>query len=290
MTGDRLHDRIIDQFSYRGEHADIWKAFDRVIEADAFLNLGYSTWYQPHILGSSQRRLAAKIATELVPCLSDRADGRLLDIGCGRGGPTIEMAETLDLTVTGVDLVPFNVAMARANSMDSRISAEFLVGDAARLPIATASVASCTAIDSIVYVPNKITAFEELARVLEDDGVLALSDLLVSDEASQDGMDAVTDFAEAWDMPPLTTVGQYLTDLDNAGFSIKNVQDITANSVGRFHTWTTLYLMLDVYARNFVKWLFARWDIDRQAITEQIRCAHRALPHLKHLLVHATHL
>lgn len=290
MRSDRLYDRITDQFSYRGEHADIWKTFDRVIEADAFLNLGYSTWYQPHILGSSQRRLAAKIASELAPCLPDRADGRLLDIGCGRGGPTIEVAEALDLTVTGVDLVPFNVAMARANAIDSGISAEFLVGDAARLPIATASVAGCTAIDSIVYVPNKITVFEELARVLEDDGVLAVSDLLVSDETSRSGMDAVADFAEAWDMPPLTTVEQYLTDLEHAGFSIKNVQDITANSVGRFRRWTSLYLMLDAYATSIVEWLFTRWGVDRQAVTEQVRSAYRALPYLKHLLVYATHL
>lgn len=290
MTGDRLHDRITDQFSYRGEHADIWKALNRVLETDAFLNLGYSTWYQPHVLGSSQRRLAAKIATELAPCLPERRDSRLLDVGCGRGGPTIELAEKLDISVTGVDLVPFNVSLARANATNRRISPEFLVGDATQLPIATASVACCTAIDSMVYVPNKITAFEELARVLEDDGVLALSDLLVSDETNRGEMDAVTDFAEAWDMPPLLTVEQYLTDLDHAGFSVKTVQDITANSIARFRRWTTLYLMLDIYATSVVEWLFARWGIDRQAVTEQIRATHRALPHLKHLSIYATHL
>jgi SAM-dependent methyltransferase len=194
------------------------------------------------------------------------------------------------MAVTGVDLVPFNVAMARANAMDSGTSVEFLVGDAARLPIATASVAGCTAIDSIVYVPNKSTAFEELARVLEDDGVLAVSDLLMSDDASRSGTDAIADFAEAWDMPPLTTVEQYLTDLDHAGFSVETVHDITANSVGQFRKWTTLYLMLDTYATSVVEWFFARWGVERQAVTEQVRCAHRALPHLKHLLVYATHL
>ena len=289
MVDDGLHERITDQFSYRGEHADIWKAFDRVLDTDAFLNLGYSTWYQPHFLGSSQRRLAAKIATELVPRLPDQETGRLLDIGSGRGGPTITLAESLNATVTGVDLVAYNVATARANAAAREIPVEFLVGDATRLPIATASVAGCTAIDSIVYMPNKAVVFEEVARVLKDDGVLVVSDLLMRDDASRGATDAVADFAAAWDMPPLTTVDQYLAYLEHAGFTIEDVQDITANSVGRFRKWTTLYLVFDAHAPNLVERLLARWGVDRQTVTDQVRDAHRALPHLRHFLVYATH-
>lgn len=289
MTGDRLHERITNQFSYRGEHADIWTAFDRVLNTDAFLNLGYSEWYQPHVLGSSQRRLAAKIGAELAPRLPDRETIHLLDIGSGRGGPTIGLAETVDVTMMGIDLVPYNVATARANAAAREIPVEFLVGDATRLPIATASVAGCTAIDSIVYMPNKVTIFKELARVLKDDGVLAVSDLLLRDNASRSATDAVADFAAAWDMPLLTTVDQYLAYLKYAGFAIEDVQDITANSVGRFRKWTTLYFVLDAHAPSLVERLLTRWGMDRQAVTDQIRDAHRALPHLRHFLIYATH-
>lgn len=240
MADEGLHRRIADQFSYRGEHAAIWKAFDQILETDAFLNLGYSPWYQPHVLGASQRRLAVKIATELAPRLPTGEPVRLLDVGCGRGGPTIELATALNVTVTGLDLVPYNVAQARANAADREISPEFIVGDAARLPIRTASVRGCTAIDSIVYVPNKAAVFEELARVLKAEGVLAVSDLLMSAGANGAATDAVTAFAAAWDMPPLTTIDQYRASLEHAGFAIDNVQDITANSVGRFRKWTTL--------------------------------------------------
>ena len=288
MTSDSLHDRITDQFSYRGEQADIWRGFDLLLDTESFLNMGYSRWYQPLFLGSSQRRLAAKVATELEPRLPDSEDVQLLDVGCGRGGPTIELAEKLHVPAIGVDLVPFNIATAYTNAADHGHPAAFLVGDATRLPIATTSVSVCTAIDSLVYIPNKPSAFAELARVLEPDGVFAVSDLLTSSTIGAAEADVITDFAEAWDMPPLSNVDQYLTDLEHAGFTIDTVQDITANSVGRFRKWTGLVLFLNAYADGIVERALSRRGIDRQAVIDQIRRAHRALPHLRHLLVTAT--
>lgn len=289
MTGKDLRERIRRQFSYRGEHAEIWRAFEPVLDTAAFLNIGYSPWYLPHVLGSSQRRLAAKIASELAARLPDRTDKRLLDVGCGRGGPTLELAERVGASTTGVDLVGYNVATARQHAKDREIPAEFLVGDATRLPIEPASIAGCVAIDSIVYVPEKDAVFGELARVLEDDvGVLAVSDLLTRNDPDRAAADAVEDFAATWDMASLSSVDRYLTTIEGAGFAIEDVWDITANSTGRFRTWTGLYLALDEHTRGFIEKLFARWGVDRKSAAEQIRAAHRALPHLRHVVVYAT--
>lgn len=89
-------------------------------------------------------------------------------------------------------------------------------------------------------------------------------------------------------MPLLSTVDQYLTDLEHAGFTIDTVQDITANSIGRFQKWTSLFLFLDTYAEEIIERLLTHWGMDRQVVSEQIRRAHRALAHLRHLLVTAT--
>lgn len=289
MTGNDLRERIRRQFSYGGEHAEIWRAFEPVLDTAAFLNIGYSPWFLPHVLGSSQRRLAANIATELAARLPDRTDNRLLDVGCGRGGPTLELAETVGATTTGVDLVRYNVAAARRNAKDRGVPAEFLVGDATRLPIEPASIAGCVAIDSIVYIPGKDAVFGELARVLEDDGgVLAVSDLLTRNDPDRAAADAVEDFAATWDMAALSSVERYLTTVERAGFAVDDVRDITANSTGRFRKWTALFLGLDEHARGFVDKLFDRWGVDREAVAEQIRAAHRALPHLRHVVVYAT--
>lgn len=100
MTNDPLHKRVRAQFSYRGSHADIWTAFDTVLDTQEFLNLGYSPWYLPHFFGSSQRRLTRKIGSELTARLAVTDGVRLLDVGCGRGGPAIHFEDALGFDVT----------------------------------------------------------------------------------------------------------------------------------------------------------------------------------------------
>lgn len=87
MSSDRFHEHVRGQFSYQGSRADIWRVFDTVLNTREFLNLGYSPWYLPHVVGSSQRRLARNIGTGLAARLPVTEDVRLVDVGCGRGGP-----------------------------------------------------------------------------------------------------------------------------------------------------------------------------------------------------------
>ncbi|MFB6079448.1 MAG: class I SAM-dependent methyltransferase [Haloferacaceae archaeon] len=291
MSRDGLSDRIADQFSYRGERADVWRAFDRVLDTDRFLNLGYSPWYLPHVVGSSQRRLAARIGADLARRRpgSGSWDGpaRLLDVGCGRGGPSIHLADDHAFDVTGIDLVPYNVATAADNAARAGVPATFVVGDATALPFGDDTFAVCTAIDSLVYVPEKPAAFAEIERVLGADGLVAASDLVVRDDPDPSARAAVDAFADAWDMPPIPTTDRYRRALADAGLAVEAVRDVSPNSTGRFRRWTRPYLALADRADGVVDRLLERWDLDAATITEQVRLAHAALPHLRHVIVYA---
>lgn len=289
MDADSLPERIADQFSYRGDRADIWRAFDLIFETDAFLNLGYSARGQPHVLGSSQRRLVQVVGSTVATELPDTEGVRLLDVGCGRGGPAIYLADRYGFRVVGVDLVPYNVARATANASNSDVDAEFVVGDATRLPIAPDSCRVCTAIDAVVYLPDKWAVFSEIHTALGAGGIAVLSDLVIRPEVSEADRNAVAAFADAWDMPPLVTVEKYRRLLDDTDFDVRAVVDISSHSVGRFRKWTTLYLTLvgSPLRKPLVRWLDAN-DLDVAVITDQVRSAHEALPHLRHVLVTAT--
>src|SRR6056297_1319666 len=155
MTADRLRTRITEQFSRRGKRADIWRVFDLALDTNAYLNLGYSAWYQPHFVGECQRRLATAIGQRLAARLPATEGVRLLDVGCGRGGPTVHLAERFGFSTTGVDLVPYNVARARENARERDADAEFVVGDATRLPFASGSLPACVGLDAFVYLPDR---------------------------------------------------------------------------------------------------------------------------------------
>lgn len=280
MADDRLRGRITAQFSDRGERADIWRALGLVVETDAFLNLGYSEWYRPHILGG-QRRLVTVVGQRLSERLPATEGTALLDIGCGRGGPASHLSDRFGFDVRGVDLVAYNVARARENAPQG----EFVVGDATRLPFQPGSMAACTAIDVLVYLPDRRAVLAELADVLEPGGVVVVTDLVRRPDANR-AQETVADFADAWDMPPPGTVADDKRALESAGFEVCAVEDITAHSVGQFRTWTTLFLSL--YATplgRLLDRLLARKGVDPATVVGQIRRAHEALPALGHALV-----
>jgi 2-polyprenyl-3-methyl-5-hydroxy-6-metoxy-1,4-benzoquinol methylase len=54
------------------------------------------------------------------------AETRLLDVGCGAGGPALRLAETIGLTVVGVDILAEGIAtatqLARERGLEGRAS------------------------------------------------------------------------------------------------------------------------------------------------------------------------
>ena len=81
----------------------------------------------------------------------------LLDIGCGRGGPGLKIAEQLDLKLIGID--PVKEAVEQAQAFQSHFNltypATFQVGEFYDLPVPNASADAVIAVDSLWTVPNK---------------------------------------------------------------------------------------------------------------------------------------
>ena len=286
MDQNSLRERIIDQFSYRGKRADIWRAFDLLLETDEFLNLGYSEWYQPHVFGSSQRRLVTEVGSRIESYPPGTDGVRLLDIGCGRGGPAIHLTNRFGSRVTGLDLVPYNIERATENARGKQAETEFVVGDATKLPFATDSFTACTAIDALVYLPDRNSVFAGVADVLEPKGVFVVSDLVMRSDVSETERRVVDSFADAWYMPSIGTVEQYKAALDDSNLELETVENITGHSVGRFRKWTSLYLqLLRSPTRSLLERLYRAYDLDPTGITEQVKAAHRALPFLQHVVL-----
>ena len=299
MTDPDLARRIADQFSGRGKRADIWRGFDAFLDTDAFLNLGYSPRYGSHLLGSPQDRLANLVVAEVTrhhrrfepDGRSATRAGTLLDVGCGRGGPTSRLAEQTPFDVVGIDLVAENVERARdatatpfGKGADTGVPS-FLIGDATRLPFRTGAFSALVAVDSLVYVPAIERAFDEFSRVLADGGVGVVSDL-VADGGGDVPPDVLDRFGEAWDMPRPRQQEAYLSAMADRGLRVRRVNDLTDNSVGRFRKWSRLYLAVaDGPAGDVLERLLRREGLDPDAVTEQVRAAHRALPALRHVLV-----
>jgi MPBQ/MSBQ methyltransferase len=285
MSRESIRDRVAAQFSYQDERADIWRGFDLIFDTESYLNLGYSPWYLPHFVGSSQTRLAAHVGEQLTTELGVTAGVPLLDVGCGRGGPGLHLAREFGFDITGLDLVPYNVGQATANAKEHGIDATFVVGDATEIPFVSGSFPACTAIDSLVYVPERWAVINEIAGILEPHGAFICSDLVLDPAGHAKAQERVSRFADAWDMPDLPTLPAYRETFRESSLELQRVEDITSHSVGRFQKWSSLYLALfrtplRLLGNRFLDW----YGLDPAAIRHQIRRAHVALPFLKHVV------
>ncbi|MFB6311956.1 MAG: class I SAM-dependent methyltransferase [Salinirussus sp.] len=282
-----IREGVAEQFSGRGTRADIWHAFDLFLDTDQYLNLGFSRWYQPHALPSSQRRLATLVGQRLTAAVDTHTPPpRLLDVGCGRGGPAIHLSEKFGFEVLGVDLVQHNIARAIENAKCSESNADFVVGDATALPVATGSHGAATAIDALVYLSDRAAVIGEISRILEPGAPLILSDLVLAEDCSKAERDTVAAFADAWDMSMPATRMEYERLIEMTGLRIEAIEDLTPNSIGGFRRWTRPFLRLIAGpVGGFVERLLERYGLDPGVIFEQIRLAHAAVPHLRHLLI-----
>jgi len=106
---------------------------------------------------------------------------RVLDVGCGIGGPARTLAAEFGADVTGIDLTADFVVAARRLSalLDLADRTHFVHGSATRLPIADASVDVVWSQNMLMNVPDKTLFAAEVARVLKPGGLFAFEAVVV---------------------------------------------------------------------------------------------------------------
>lgn len=125
--------------------------------------------------------------------VAERARGETLEVAIGTGA-TIPLYGP-GVTLTGLDLSPEMLRLARARARDLGRPADLLVGDVDALPFPDAAFDSVVAAFALCGFPDERRALTEMLRVLRLGGALLLADHVTSTLApvrwAQRGIDAV---------------------------------------------------------------------------------------------------
>jgi ubiquinone/menaquinone biosynthesis C-methylase UbiE len=119
------------------------------------------------------RDLPIAAANDIITATFELAGRRVVDIGCGKGGPTIHMARQ-GATVLGVDPDADRIAAAREAAARASIAVTFEEGVAQALPVEDAALDMAVFTNSLHHVPLDAIAdaLREAARVLKSGGTL----------------------------------------------------------------------------------------------------------------------
>ncbi len=150
---------------------------------------------------------------------------RLLEVGCGAGGPALFLCETIGLALTGIDAEAAGIAQAREAARARGVRAEFLCADArARLPFDDASFDAVQCIDAVNHLGDRSQVLAEWRRLLKPGGVALYTDPVV-----------VTGQVTAEEFAMRSAIGAFvfLPSAENerllreAGFALERVEDVT---------------------------------------------------------------
>jgi len=117
-------------------------------------------------------RWSRKLAPNFIEFAGISEGERILDVGCGTGSLTFELAKHADLKeIQAIDFSPVFVAAAKSRNTDPRISIQ--QADATALPFDDGSFDRAMALLVLHFVPDASRAIAEMRRVVRPGGVVA---------------------------------------------------------------------------------------------------------------------
>jgi ubiquinone/menaquinone biosynthesis C-methylase UbiE len=114
----------------------------------------------------------------LIPFVKKEEGQSFLEVGCGSGAVSLYCAQNYPFTVTGVDIDPEQVELARSYVGKTGVKVTFLESDATNLPFEDESHDIVLSFGVTHHIRNWLDALKEIERVLKADGYFIYWDLM----------------------------------------------------------------------------------------------------------------
>jgi ubiquinone/menaquinone biosynthesis C-methylase UbiE len=229
------------QVGARGRPRAVGAAYDELVAFFSELlgeHLHFGYWKSGD--GSTLAEACLRLTDLLVGKLGVGPGDRVLDIGCGIGGPAIRLAQSTGTSVIGVTNRPAQIEQAVQNAAEAGVGDRvgFQCADAMDLPFPDNSFNAAWMFESIMAMPDRLAALRQAARVLTPGSRLVLTDLLnrgAERAAMAQAMEKTEENAALFGLPPTSHVPIRLADyeplLEQAGLIPGELLDISEHTV-----------------------------------------------------------
>lgn len=172
--------------------------------------------------GADRHAATDRLVRELVGFAGVPAGSRVLDVGCGIGGPALHLAGALGCTVEGVTLSALQAARANEKAQAAGVAerARFHQLDALGTGYPDESFGVVWALESLMHLPDRTAFFAEALRLLRPGGTLAVATWAVREgELDADERELVRQILQHQVMPDFSSLEEHERLARAAGFA-----------------------------------------------------------------------
>ncbi|CAG7993732.1 unnamed protein product [Penicillium salamii] len=160
-------------------------------------------------------------------------DMKVLDVGCGVGGPAREMVKFTGAHVTGLNNNDYQIDRATHYAHKQGLSDKmaFVKGDFMQMDFPDNSFDAVYAIEATVHAPELVGVYSEIFRVLKPGGTFAVYEWLMTDDYNNDDAEhrRIRLGIEQGDgISNMVRISEGVEAMKNAGFELKHHEDLAA--------------------------------------------------------------
>ncbi len=194
---------------------------------------GRSFHFAPRRRDESFRDSQLRHQRFLADKLSLQAGMRILDVGCGVGGPAGNLTRHSGASFVGINNNAYQVERAKLHNSDIESLCRFIHGDFMAIPQDDESFDGAMAIEATPHAPDKTGVFREVFRVLRPGGRFAgyewcLTDAFDPADAEHPGIRK--DIMIGSGLPDIATTTEVRDALRRAGFEVLETRDLAPES------------------------------------------------------------
>ena len=221
----KLATRAARTESYKDIVSDYYNKYSpMIVEA-----IGPSIHLSP--FAGNQTMQESNVALEKVICdeAGLKPGMKVLDIGCGVGGPALNIGKWSGATIVGLNIDSNQIEVAKKRTQEAGLSdrVTYQVGDAMAMPFPDASFDHAYSFECIYHTPDRRKLAREVARVLKPGAGFNGTDWMVRDGLSAAEYDNWIDpICRAQACPYFANLGEMRAALEEAGFEVELMEDL----------------------------------------------------------------
>jgi sterol 24-C-methyltransferase len=206
---------------------------------------GQSFHFAPRHKGESFEASLARHEFYLAHVLGLKPGMKVLDVGCGVGGPMRAIARFSGASITGVNNNDYQIKRGTKQNEEAGLSSitGFMKADFMKLPVPDKSYDAVYAIEATCHAPDKVKLFTELFRVMKPGAMFAGYEWCLTGKYDKNNADhrAIKKGIEEGDaLPDIWYEQDVVEALKQSGFEVIDARDVAGNSDAETPWWLSL--------------------------------------------------